>query len=87
MALELLTFLGLALLLEGVLLALFPGHMRRMMEQFAALGPGQLRGLGLGLAVAAALALVGLSVFSGDDKVGGMSFAFPATRHLIAGLF
>ena len=47
MVVELLTFLGLALLLEGVIMALFPMGMRRMLDQFAALAPGQLRIIGL----------------------------------------
>lgn len=87
MALELFTFLGLALLLEGVMLALFPDSMRRMMEQFSVLSPQQLRMIGLGFAVAAAFALVTLSLFTGHDGIGGMSFAFPATREFVAGLF
>lgn len=87
MALELLTFLGLALLLEGVVLALFPGAMQRMMEQFAALTAQQLRVIGLGFAAVAALGLVILSRFSGDTGFGGMSFAFPETRRFFAALF
>jgi len=87
LALELLTFLGLTLLLEGVVLALFPGAMQRMMEQFAAMSVQQLRTIGLGFAALAGLGLVILSRFSGDESIGGMSFAFPQTRHLLAGLF
>ena len=87
MALELLTFLGLTLLLEGVVLALFPGGMKRMMDQFAALTPQQLRVIGLGFAAVAAVCLIILSRFSGDGSIGGMSFAFPQTRGLFAGVF
>jgi uncharacterized protein YjeT (DUF2065 family) len=87
MAFELLTFLGLAFLLEGVALALFPGGLRRMMARFAALAPQQLRLIGLGAAAVAALGLVTLSRAGGDGGVGGMTFAFPATRAFIAALF
>ncbi len=82
---ELLTFLGLALLLEGVVLALFPAGMRRMLDQFAALSAAQLRVIGLGFTVVAALVLVIVARVANGD--GGMSFAFPATRRLVAGLF
>ncbi len=87
MALELLTFLGLAFLLEGVVLALFPGGFRRMMVQIAALSPQQLRLVGLGVAAVAALGLVTLSRAGGAGGVGGMTFAFPDTRAFIAALF
>ena len=87
MALEILTFFGLAMLLEGVLLALFPGAMQRMMAQFAVLAPSQLRNIGLGFAIAAALALALLSRFSGGPEGRGIVFGFSETRHLIAGLF
>ncbi|MDH3242044.1 MAG: DUF2065 domain-containing protein [Alphaproteobacteria bacterium] len=87
MALELLTFLGLALLLEGVVLALFPGGMKRMMVQFAGLTAQQLRVVGLGFAAVAALGLILLSRFGGDGGGGGMAFAFPETRAFFAGFF
>ncbi|MDX1483925.1 MAG: DUF2065 domain-containing protein [Alphaproteobacteria bacterium] len=87
MAFELLTFLGLALLVEGVILALFPAAMRRMMEQFAALPPDRLRMVGLGFAVAAAVALVILSHVADDGGGRGMAFAFPETRRLVGTLF
>ena len=87
MAVELLTFLGLALLLEGVILALFPAGVRRMLDQFAALAPQQLRIIGLGFAVVAVLVLVILARVANGGDAGGMSFAFPATRRFIAGLF
>ncbi|GEM_PF-2544901 len=85
MAVELLTFLGLALLLEGVVLALFPAGIRRMLDQFAALSPPQLRVIGLCFTAAAALVLVIVARVANGG--GGMSFAFPATRRLVAGLF
>jgi uncharacterized protein YjeT (DUF2065 family) len=87
LVLELLTFLGLALLAEGVILALFPGGMGRMMAQFSALAPSQLRNIGLGFALAAALILVVIARFFEDGDGAGMVLGFPATRHFIAGLF
>jgi uncharacterized protein YjeT (DUF2065 family) len=87
LGLELLTFLGLTLLLEGVVLALFPGGMKRMMAQFEAMTAQQLRVVGLGFAAVAAVGLILLSRFSGDEGIGGMSFAFPQTRSFFAGLF
>ena len=87
MVVELLTFLGLALLLEGVIMALFPTAMRRMLDQFAALAPQQLRVIGLGFAVAAALALVILARLAEGSDGAGMSFAFPLTRGFVAALF
>ncbi len=56
---DLLTAIGLALVLEGVAMALFPRQMQRMMAQVQALPPSFLRGLGLVSAVAG-LALVWL---------------------------
>ena len=85
MALELLTFLGLALLLEGVAMALFPAGIRRMLDHFAVLTPQQLRVIGLGFAVVAALMLVILARLANDGA--GISFSFPMTRHFVAGLF
>lgn len=87
MALELLTFLGLALLLEGVVMALFPSGIRRMLDQFAQLTPPQLRIIGLGFAVVAALGLMIVARVTQDDASAGMSFAFPMTRGFVAGLF
>lgn len=85
MTLELLTFLGLALLLEGVIMALFPSGIRRMLDHFSAMGPPQLRIIGLGFAVVAALMLVIVARVANDGA--GMAFAFPQTRHFLAGLF
>ncbi len=84
MAVELATFLGLAMLLEGVAMALFPGGSRRMLDQVASLTAAQLRIIGLSLAVVAALALMILAHFASDPD--GMSFAFPETRRFVAGL-
>ena len=87
MAVELLTFVGLALLLEGVVLALFPMGMRHMLDHFAALAPGQLRIIGLGFAAVAALALVILARLANGGDGAGMTFSFPMTRRFVAGLF
>ena len=87
MGLELLTFLGLVLFLEGVGLALFPVGIRRMLDHFAGLTPPQLRVIGLGFAVVAALLLVILARVAYGGDGAGMSFAFPMTRRFIAGLF
>lgn len=87
MALELLTFLGLVLLLEGVIMALFPTGIRHMLDYFATLTPPQLRIIGLGFAGVAALALVIVAHFADSGTGPGMSFAFPSTRAFIAGLF
>ena len=86
MALELLTFLSLALLLEGVFLALFPSGVRRMLDQFDALTPQQLRTIGLGASVAAVILLTILAKVVGDGAGGAVSFAFPMTRRFVAGL-
>lgn len=85
MARELLTFLGLALLLEGVIMALFPSGIRRMLDHFSEMDPPQLRIIGLGFAVVAALMLVIVARVANDGAA--MAFAFPQTRHFLAGLF
>jgi uncharacterized protein YjeT (DUF2065 family) len=87
MAVELLTFLGLALLLEGVIMALFPAGIRRMLDQFAALTPPQLRVIGLGFAVVSVLMLVILARLANGGAGASLSFAFPMTRRFFAGLF
>ena len=60
-------FLGYALLLamfvEGVVLALFPGPMQAMMAEFANMGPPRLRVIGLVSAFAAVIILAGLARF------------------------
>jgi uncharacterized protein YjeT (DUF2065 family) len=48
---ELLTFLGLALLAEGVLLAVFPKALLRMMAEMSQIAPERLRYMGLVSAV------------------------------------
>lgn len=53
-ALEFLTFLGLVLFVEGILLALFPEPLRRMMAMFAERPSAWLRRYGLIVAVLAA---------------------------------
>lgn len=87
MVLELLTFLGLALLLEGVIMVLFPAGIRRVLDHFAVLTPPQLRLIGLGFAVVAALKLVILARVANGGDGAGMSFTFPMTRRFAAGLF
>ena len=87
MAVELLTFLGLALLLEGVIMALFPVGIRRMLDQIGAMTPPQLRVIGLGCAVVAALMLVILARLANGGGGAGLSFSFPMTRRFVAGLF
>lgn len=86
MAVELLTFLGLALLLEGVVMALFPVGIRRMLDHFASLTPPQLRVIGLGFSVVSALMLVILARLANGGTGAGLSFAFPMTRRFLAGL-
>ena len=86
MALELVTFLGLALLLEGVFLALFPRAMKGMMAQVSALTSSQLRNVGLIFAGLAALLLVILGRVYGGDEGGGLALAFPSVRAFMAGL-
>ena len=49
---DLLTGLGLMLVLEGCIYALFPDAMKRVTAQTALLPPGQLRMIGLVLALA-----------------------------------
>lgn len=48
---DLLTALGLMLVIEGALYALFPEGMQRMIQQVLEASPGLLRGAGLGAAV------------------------------------
>jgi len=86
-ALELLTFLGLGLFLEGIVFALFPSGVRGMLDRFAVLTPQKLRIIGLGFAVVAALMLVILARVSDRGTGAGMSFDFSMTRHFVASLF
>ncbi|MEW5727653.1 MAG: DUF2065 domain-containing protein [Pseudomonadota bacterium] len=48
---DLLTALGLAMVIEGVAYALFPGAMQRMMKAVVSLPPSSLRAMGLAGAV------------------------------------
>jgi uncharacterized protein YjeT (DUF2065 family) len=48
---DLFTALGLVLVIEGALYALFPEGMQRMMKQVMEVSPAMLRGLGLAGAV------------------------------------
>jgi len=57
---DLLAALGLAVAIEGILYALFPDAMRRMMARALALPPGVIRGTGLA-AAALGVALVWLA--------------------------
>lgn len=86
MVLELLTFLGLALLVEGILLALFPEGIRRMMVELSGFDGTRLRAIGLIFAGGAALLLMILARVWGDDG-GTVALGFPQTRDLIAALF
>jgi len=54
---ELLTALGLVFVLEGLVLALFPGYVERMTEMLAQVPPDTRRWIGL-LAVASGVVLV-----------------------------
>lgn len=76
MAIELLTFLGLAIVAEGVLLAVFPAALARMMRDMSAIAPDRLRWLGLFAAVAGAALLLALASTGGGsgDAVGGLGF-------------
>lgn len=84
MAIELLTFLGLAIVAEGVLLALFPAALARMMRDMSAIAPERLRWFGLFAAVAGAALLLALATVGGGsgDAVGGLGF--PRLRALLA---
>lgn len=84
MAIELLTFLGLAIVAEGVLLTLFPGALARMMRDMSAIAPDRLRWLGLFAAVAGAALLLALATAAGGsgDAVG--SLGFPRVREFLA---
>ena len=86
MALELLTFLGLAILVEGVLLALMPGAISRMMAEFATRAPERLRHLGLVAAIAAAAFLMVLAHLSDGAAADDARLGFPVLRGVLAGL-
>lgn len=75
MAIELLTFLGLVIVVEGVLLALFPVALIRMMHEIAALPPERLRRMGLVAAVCGGAFLLVLSGWLADHgATAGLGF-------------
>ena len=71
---ELLTFLGLALLVEGVAFALFPDALRRAMASLALMEPARLRVVGLTAVVGAAALLFFLSEFAEPGHGGALGF-------------
>ncbi len=84
MGIEILTFIGLAVVVEGVAMALFPDALRRAMAQVATLAPERLRRLGLAAAVGGAAFLLVLAHVAGDGTGdGGLGFA--AVRAALAG--
>lgn len=84
MGIELLTFLGLAVLVEGVLLALFPGALRRMMAELALATPERLRRLGLIAVVVGAAALFVLAHVAGAQAGTGGRLGFETLRAMLA---
>lgn len=82
MAIEILTFLALALLLEGVLFALLPGAVLNSLREIAGWPAERLRRVGLIAAVLGVLALVALAALAGGD--GAMVFGFPRLRGLFS---
>ncbi|MFM2129847.1 MAG: hypothetical protein RL477_1393 [Pseudomonadota bacterium] len=84
MAIEVLTFLALGLLLEGVLFALFPGAVSRALRDIAAWPLERLRAVGLTAAVLGTLGLAGLAALAGEG--GAMAFGFPRLRAVFAWL-
>jgi uncharacterized protein YjeT (DUF2065 family) len=77
-AVEILTFLALGLVLEGVLFALLPGIVSRSLREMANWSPDRLRRVGIMALVAGVLALTLLAMTAGDG--GGLAFAFPRLR-------
>lgn len=84
MAVELLTFLGLAIVAEGILLALFPAALARMMRDMSAIAPERLRWLGLFAAVAGAALLLALASTGGGAGDAFGDLGFPRLRALLA---
>ncbi len=78
MAVEILTFLALGLVLEGVLFALLPGIVSRSLREMANWPPERLRMVGVMALVAGVLALALLALLAADG--GGLTFAFPRLR-------
>ncbi len=86
MGIELLTFFGLAILVEGVLLALFPGALRRMMAAMALSPPERLRRLGLIAVVVGAVALFVLAHVVAARAGTGGRLGFETLRAMLAGI-
>lgn len=82
MLVEILTFLALGLVLEGVFFALLPGAVARSLREMANWPPERLRMAGLAAAAAGALALGLLAAWGGDGHA--MAFGFPHLRGLFA---
>jgi uncharacterized protein YjeT (DUF2065 family) len=82
MAIELFTFLGLVIVVEGVLLALFPAALARMMRDMAAQPPERLRRIGLVAAVGGAAFLLILAGWLADDGATA-GLGFPRLRALL----
>lgn len=75
MAIELLTFLGLVIVVEGVLLALFPAALVRVMRDMAAQPPERLRRIALVAAVCGGAFLLILSGWLADHgATAGLGF-------------
>lgn len=86
---DILTFIGLAVVVEGVLMALFPGALQRMMAEMANFAPERLRRIGLIASVAGTGFLFALVHLTGDAAGGGAdagALGFSAFRSLLAGL-
>ena len=45
---DLIVAVGLVLVLEGLVYAIFPGHMRKMVEEISKISDGTMRNFGLG---------------------------------------
>lgn len=82
---EILTFIGLAIVVEGVLMALFPGALQRMMAEMANFAPERLRRIGLIASVAGTGFLFVLAHVAGAEADTG-TLGFAAFRSLLAGL-
>lgn len=85
MGLEILTFLGLAIVFEGMLMALFPGALRRMMAEMSAFAPERLRRLGLLASILGAAFLFVLAHMAGANA-GTHALGFSAFRAMLAGI-
>lgn len=82
MLVEILTFLALGLVLEGVFFALAPGAVARSLQELANWPPERLRVAGLAAAAMGVVALGLLAAWSGDGD--GMAFGFPRLRGLFS---